>query len=299
MAAKLKPEVLEPELEITEQDTKLVPVKPAIELRRQPAEWESKVELIKRTIAKGCTNDELDLFLYQARRTGLDPLAKQIHAIKRWNNKENREVMSIQTGIDGFRLIADRTGKYAGSDDPVVDQEPQPNKATVTVYKMVEGQRCAFTATARWDEYFPGEKQGFMWKKMPCVMLGKCAEALALRKAFPAELSGLYTFDEMAQAGASAPHEPEAEEVANDTIEGFVTAVEESKGVTWISVIDEKEETWACVARRESVLELLRNVAKGDRVELLVNICAKPGKKTFCDIMGVMALDKEEDTVAQ
>src|SRR6185437_13023824 len=129
--------VVDQDLEITDKDvTALVPAKQAIELRR-PAEWESKVELIKRTIAKGCTNDELDLFLYQARRTGLDPLAKQIHAIKRWNNKENREVMSIQTGIDGFRLIADRTGQYAGSDDAVLDDEKEPKKATITVYKMV------------------------------------------------------------------------------------------------------------------------------------------------------------------
>ena len=72
----------------------------------------------------------------------------------------------------------------------------------MTVYKIVGGQRCGFTATARWDQYFPGEKQGFMWKKMPHLMLGKCAEALAIRKAFPAELSGLYTQEEMQQASA-------------------------------------------------------------------------------------------------
>jgi len=125
---------------------------------------------------------------------------KQIHAVKRWNAKLGRDEMTVQVGIDGYRLIADRTGLYAGNDEAIFDREPKPTKATVTVYKIVQGQRCAFTATARWSEYYPGDKQGFMWNKMPCVMLGKVAETLALRKAFPAELSGLYTQEEMDQA---------------------------------------------------------------------------------------------------
>jgi len=162
-----------------------------------------QLDLIKNTIAKEATDEQLKLFLYQANRTGLDPLAKQIHCVMRWNNTTRQKDMSIQIAIDGFRLIADRTGKYAGSDDAVYDSEEKsnPNKATMTVYKMVEGVRCAFTATARWKEYCPSnDKMAFMWRKMPYVMIAKCAEALALRKAFPAELSGLYSDDEMHQA---------------------------------------------------------------------------------------------------
>lgn len=156
---------------------------------------EEQVGLIKRTIAIGSTDDELTLFLRQCRRTGLDPFARQIYFMKRSGK------LSIETAIDGYRLIADRSGAYAGNDDPVFDNENAPTKATVTVYKLVNGVRCPFTATARWSQYFPGDKQGFMWKKMPHLMLGKCAEALALRKAFPAELSGLYISEEMQQAG--------------------------------------------------------------------------------------------------
>lgn len=153
-----------------------------------------KIDLIKRTIAKDCSDDELQLFLYTCKRTGLDPLARQIYAIKR-NGR-----MTIQTGIDGYRVIADRTGKLAGISDYQFDSEDKekPGKATVTVRKAVDGGTIAeFTATARWGEYCAG---GPMWQKMPYLMLGKCAEALALRKAFPADLSGVYTTEEMAQA---------------------------------------------------------------------------------------------------
>lgn len=159
---------------------------------------EDQVDLIKRTVAKGATDDELKLFLHHATKTGLDPLSKQIYFQKR--KTKNGEQMTIITGIDGYRLTADRTGKYAGNDDPVFDNEENPKKAVVTVYKLVGGVRCPFTASARWDQYYPGDYQGFMWKKMPNLMLGKCAEALALRKAFPAELSGVYVKEEMDQA---------------------------------------------------------------------------------------------------
>ena len=163
-------------------------------------EWESKIDLIRRTVAAGASADELELFFHQARRAGLDPLAKQIYFVKR----QGKGV--IQVGIDGLRLIADRTGQYAGSDDAEFTPTTPggyPAAAKVVVYKMVAGQRCPFGATARWDEYFPGDSQGFQWKRMPHAMLAKCAEALALRKAFPADMSGLYVHEEMEQAGNS------------------------------------------------------------------------------------------------
>jgi phage recombination protein Bet len=131
--------------------------------------------------------------------TRLSPFKRQIYIIKRWSKQGDR--YTLQTGIDGFRAIAEDTGAYAGSDDAVYDSEDKPNKATVSVWKIVSGVRCPFTATARWDQYYPGDQQGFMWNKMPHLMLAKCAEALALRKAFPSRLSGLYTHEEMAQAG--------------------------------------------------------------------------------------------------
>ena len=164
-----------------------------------------QIDLLKRTICKGATDDELALFVHICKRSGLDPFSKQIYAVKRWSEQDKREIMSLQTGIDGYRTIAQRTGEYAGNDEPIYDSEvnTHPNKATVRVYRLIKGIKCCFSATARWDEYKQAKKDGKLnsfWVRMPYLMLAKCAEALALRKAFPAELAVIYTHDEMGQA---------------------------------------------------------------------------------------------------
>ena len=161
-----------------------------------------QIDLITKTVCKGANQDELKLFLYVAEKSGLDPFARQIHAVFRRDSAAGRNVMSIQTGIDGLRLIAQRTKEYAGSDEAVYEEgDKYPQKAIVTVHRMVQGTRVPFVGVARWSEYYPGNGgAGFMWRKMPYLMLGKVAEALALRKGFPSEMSGIYTDEEMSQA---------------------------------------------------------------------------------------------------
>lgn len=173
---------------------------------------QGQIALIRRTIAPNATYDELGLLAMVCQRTGLDPFTRQIYGIKRGDK------FTIQTGIDGYRLLAARTGALAGIEDAEYDTEDaeHPAWARVTVYRLIAGQRVPFTAKARWSEYKP-ERGAQMWEKMPYLMLGKCAEALALRKAFPAELSGVYTAEEMSQADTEPVTYVEAEPTTKAT----------------------------------------------------------------------------------
>jgi phage recombination protein Bet len=155
---------------------------------------DEELKVLKESLFKGFTSPEINYCLIVIRELNLNPLLRQVHFVKRGGT------VVTQTGIDGFRLVAQRTGSYAGSDEPIFEYENNkkiPSKATVTVYKLLDGVRCAFTASARWDEYCPAPPADMMWKKMPHNMLAKCAEALALRKAFPAELSSIYEESEI------------------------------------------------------------------------------------------------------
>ena len=165
-------------------------------------QWtQEQTQLISSTIAPGCTSDELKLFSYACQRSGLDPFSKQIYAIKRGGK------MSIQVGIDGLRSIAERTGQLDGSETYWCGEEGDwkdvwlgkapPAAAKTIVYR--KGSSHPFVGVARFQDYNAG--QG-LWSKMPAAMLAKCSEALALRKAFPADMSSLYTADEMEQTEA-------------------------------------------------------------------------------------------------
>jgi phage recombination protein Bet len=150
------------------------------------------------------TTTEIEYLFAVAARTGLDPIQRQLYGIMRWDKRAGREKLTVQVGIDGFRAVAARTREYAGSDDAVFTGTGAELKATVTVYRITQGVRCPFTASARWTEYVQTTKGGQpagQWASKPFIMLAKCAEALALRKAFPAELGGIYTDAEMPQHG--------------------------------------------------------------------------------------------------
>lgn len=177
-----------------------------------------QLALITNTVAKGATELELQLFLHQCARTGLDPLSNQIYCIKRrasdgrggWTEKA-----TIQAGIDGLRLIADRTGRYAPGEPPQYSYGPKKElvSARVGIWKMVGDKWFQVWGEAFWNEYVQTTKDGTptaMWKSKPHIMLSKCAESAALRRGFPAELSGIYSNEEMAQAdNPTAFHVPE------------------------------------------------------------------------------------------
>ena len=161
-------------------------------------------------IPKNTPPEQISVFARVCHERNLSPFSKQIYLMSR--NTKDGVRYTYQTSIDGFRSLAERTSKYAGSDDYIFDdgltvyqvlmeKRNKPTTATATVYKLLpNGQTFPIRATARWTEYYPGDKLGFMWDKMPFLMLGKCAEALALRKAFPEQLGSIYVNEEMQQA---------------------------------------------------------------------------------------------------
>jgi len=173
----------------------------AVELARE------QIDLLKRTIARGTTDDEFRLFLEACKRRRFDPFSRLIYPVKRGG------VMSLQSSIDSFRLIAERSGKYAGQIGPQwcgkdgewkdvwLASEP-PAAARVGVLRG--DFKEPLYAVALWSSY---HVPGPFWQRMGPLMLGKCAEALALRRAFPEDLAGLVTADEMEQAGPQ--REPE------------------------------------------------------------------------------------------
>jgi len=194
----------------------------------------TQLELIKRTVAKDTTQDEFSMFVEVCKRVGLDPFRRQIYCLVYSADKPDKRQCVFITGIDGFRAVAQRNGDYRPDEDEpifVFDEEAKDAvtnplglvKATVYAYKRDQaGQWFRIAGVAYWQEFAPIEdewawvddpstgkrarrptgkkKLSGKWTTMPQLMLAKCAEAQALRKGWPEDLSALYAPEEMARA---------------------------------------------------------------------------------------------------
>lgn len=171
-----------------------------------------QLDLLKRTIARGTTDDEFRLFLEACKRRRFDPFSKLIYPVKRYDSQASATIMALQSSIDSFRLVAERTGKYEGQVGPfwcgpdkawhdVWLEDDAPKASRVGVWRA--GFKEPLWGVALWSNYVQTTKSGDVtkfWRQMGPLMLAKCAESQALRRAFPEDLAGLYTSEEMQQA---------------------------------------------------------------------------------------------------
>lgn len=229
-------------------DTRMVPTAPVTIAAVDVLE---RLQTVRSVLAPDLNAEELQLFALVAQRSGLDPFAKQLYAIKRSGR------VTFQTGIDGYRSVAARTGQYEGSSDPDFGEWldkpfPHPTWAHVIAYRWQNGRRIEQEATAHWDEYYPGRAgqvpgyrdEGFMWLNKPRVMIGKVAEAIALRKAFPYVLADVYIAEEMEQAGPpenAALVKAEAQPTARERIAARRAAIEQPKAEPTEEPVEEGE----------------------------------------------------------
>ncbi|WP_395704779.1 phage recombination protein Bet [Rhodococcus ruber] len=248
--------------------------------------WNDKQVAALRQLGVGSANNgDLAVFFHQCQRTGLDPFARQIYMIERQGKQ------TIQTGIDGFRLIArravDRTRETLGYEDTLwcgkdgkwMDvwlSTDAPAAAKVTVIR--NGER--YPAIALYSEYAGLKRDGSptqMWATKPALMLAKCAEALALRKAFPQDLSGLYTVDEMQQADNNASNvTPLPQRSRARQVEAAPTPEREPVDIDALTVqvensesLDELRNIWKIVADLDdSVAGELRDKIMARQVEI-------------------------------
>lgn len=185
----------------------------AVAIRDDQTEFDDRqVALLRSLGVEKANRADLALFFHVAKRTGLDPFARQIYMIERYTKDGPKQ--TIQTGIDGFRLVAQRTAErtgealgyedtlWCGDDGVWRDVWVSPNPPTAAKVTVLRGS-SRFPSVALMTEYAQTKRDGTytqMWATKGALMLAKCAEAGALRKAFPQDLSGIYTADEMQQA---------------------------------------------------------------------------------------------------
>lgn len=170
---------------------------------------ENQLKIIKDMYARGLNSDELHVFSLLCKELGLDPIRKQAYGVKRKMKNINgiyEIVLTLQTSIEGYRAIAERTGNYAPGEESIYLYDDNKNLIGAKAYvkkRTQDGTWHNVSAEAYLEEYAARDKQGNLtqfWSKFPRVMIEKCAEARALRRCFPNELGSLYIKEEMDQA---------------------------------------------------------------------------------------------------
>lgn len=211
-------------------------------------------KMIRDSYANGASVSEFAVLMEIAKARRLNPLLKQVHFVcRRQKYKEGgqerwKSVWTAQVSIDGMRAIAQRTGLYNGQDEPVFEEaNGRIVKCTVRVYRK-DWERPA-VGVAYWSEYVQDSR---FWSAMPHTMLSKCAESQALRKAFPEDMGGIYTPEEMDQAGPAVvmldegaePTAPLAQDAPANSLEQDLRASTLLNQITAADSVGALQEAW-------------------------------------------------------
>lgn len=198
---------------------------------------QTREEVLRDTYMPGAHEHEVQAFIAVCKQTGLDYLSREIYPVKRWDSASRSERWAFQTGIDGYRKIAESTGQYAGQlplewcgEDGVWKDvwlaKTPPAAARARVLR--KGFAEPITRVALWSEYCQKDRDGnprATWKSLATTMLAKCAEAQALRAAFPASFKGIYAEEEMQQ---TENEQPAAKPTPRETIQAKTQTIDDT-----------------------------------------------------------------------
>ena len=193
------------------------------------------------------SNEAIFMAIDYCKARGLDPFKRIVHIVPVWDAEKKCLVETVWPGIAELRTTAARTGQYAGKDEPVFGETVEarigdvqinfPEWCQVTVWRLIAGQRVAFHGSrVYWEEAYAtkgrSDEPNTMWRKRPRGQLAKCAEAEALREAFPEEIGGDYSVEEMQGQTIGLeppPPRPERSEFTDDPTEPAPVEAEPKK----------------------------------------------------------------------
>lgn len=165
-------------------------------------------QIILDTCCGGAPAHEAAALIAIAEARGLNPILGECYFVKRYDSQAKKDKWAVQASIDSLRIKAEQTGLYAGQDEPEYEHNPEGLVVLARVRVWRRDWPRPAVGVARWDEYVQTTREGNptrFWAQMPHNQLAKCAEALGLRKAFPAVLAKIYVAEEMGQAENEVP----------------------------------------------------------------------------------------------
>lgn len=239
------------------------------------------IETVKACVFKGANDDELQLYFHKCLALGCHPLDGLIIPSKFKDNERGGTSVVFITTIDYFRSAAEDSGEYDGQDPIEFDGTHEfgnmivPERAIARVYK--KGQTRPYVGEAYWTEFCPSsQNKQFMWKKMPRIMLAKCAEAQAMRKAFPKKLHGLYAGEEMDQAvraelGSGASTKPTNVEMPKQLPPKTLTNTQLKQLHTAITNSPVSKEAFKAFLKDKYNLDTSKNIKQGAAFEWMLD----------------------------